>query len=71
MSTYLEEEAKRLVAIEGWYPYEFERVENGILVTGAVFEPITRGPRKGRPNFRKMDKSTKRTVVVTTGESQE
>jgi len=70
MSTWLEEEAKRLVAIEGWYPYQFERIENGILVTGAVFEPITRGARKGQPNFRKMNKSTKRTVVVTTGERQ-
>ena len=68
MSTSMEEKAKEIVGIEGWYPYQFERVKNGILVTGAVFDLVTRGPRKGQPNFRKMDRTTKKTVIISPGE---
>lgn len=60
----LEEEAQAIAGIEGWYPWHFERIANGILCTGAVCPLITRGKNKGRPNYRKADQSTKMSVVV-------
>lgn len=41
-----------------WYPWHFEAIAGGILMTGAECPLITRGPRKGQPNFSKKDKST-------------
>jgi hypothetical protein len=64
MITELEQEAITLVGVDGWYPWEFERINNGVLCTGAVCPLITRGPNKGQPNYRKADKSTKQSVVV-------
>lgn len=60
----LEQEAAALVGVEGWHPWIFERVVNGVLCTGAVCPLITRGKNKGEPNFRKYDKATKCSVVV-------
>lgn len=60
----LEEEAKRLVALDGWQPWKFQRIENGVLCTGAVCPLITKGKRKGTPNYRKHDKATLKTVLV-------
>ena len=37
-------------------------------LTGGVAPTTTRGKRKGKPNWRKMDKTTKRTVVITVEE---
>lgn len=60
----LEEEAQAIVGIDGWHPWLFERIANGILCTGAVCPLITRGKNKGTPNYRKADQSTKMSVVV-------
>lgn len=32
---------------ETWWPYEYEHVENGLLVKGSAFKIATRGKRKG------------------------
>lgn len=47
-----------------WYPYEFWSVLNGMFVKCAKFEPVTRGKRKGQPNFRKQKPGTERYVVL-------
>lgn len=60
----LEQQAMSLVDIEGWYPWKFEAIHNGVLCTGAVCPIRTRGPYKGRPNYRKADKTTMWTVLV-------
>ncbi len=60
----LEEKAAAIVGLEGWVPFIFERLENGVLVTGAVCPLVTRGPRKGQPNYRKRDPKTLKKVAV-------
>lgn len=42
-----------------WFPWKFERVVGGVLLTGAEC-PLK---RDGQPNVRKHDKATKCTVV--------
>ena len=60
----LSDKAKELVGLEGWAAWKFEAIENGVLCTGAVCPPITRGANKGWPNYRKYDKKTLKTVFV-------
>lgn len=43
-------------------PYPF------IRLTGAVVPLLTRGPRKGKPNWRRKDKATERVVTITPDE---
>lgn len=57
----------RAVKISGnshWRPYRFERAVNGTVCTGAVFAPVTRGPRKGEPNWSLKDERTESIVFV-------
>lgn len=60
-------QASRALGIPDWEAYSFRCVEpNGILMEGGVFRArITRGKRKGRPNYDKPEPGTKRTVVIT------
>jgi hypothetical protein len=52
-----------------WFGWIFSVADQGgIFITGAVCPPITRGPRKGEPNYRKHDRTTKRTVYLAVGE---
>jgi len=60
----LEDAARKLSGKENWHPWLFESTVNGVICTGAVCPLITRGPRKGEPNFRKADKSTQSMVHV-------
>lgn len=60
----LEQQAMNIVGIEGWYPWQFTSIHNGVLCTGAICPMRTRGPYKGRPNYRKADKATMLTVLV-------
>ena len=62
--TELEIKAKEIIGIDGWYPWEFQSISNGILCTGAVCPLITKGKNKGKPNYRKYDKSTLQKVLV-------
>jgi len=52
---------------KGWIGYLFQAVEGqGVMVTGRVVtQAITRGPRKGAPNFRTADPKTELKVFVT------
>ncbi|MEN3212282.1 hypothetical protein PUR23_19925 [Methylorubrum populi] len=52
---------------KGWIGYLFESVEGqGVMVTGKVVtQAISRGPRKGEPNFRTADPATERKVFVS------
>lgn len=50
---------------ENWHAWYFEKVANGLLCRGAVCPPITRGPNKGQPNYRKASKD-RTTVVIPT-----
>lgn len=52
---------------ENFAYYEMERTDNGTIVTGAQFRPITRGPNKGNP---KIIAGTERRVVVTREDSE-
>lgn len=64
MKMTLEERAAEIAGVPDWHAWLFERIEGGVLCTGAVCPLITRGKRKGEPNFKKADKSTKKTVFV-------
>jgi hypothetical protein len=50
-----------------WFPWYFEAGVNGLLCKGAECPPITRGKRKGQPNFRKRNKATECIVVIPRG----
>jgi hypothetical protein len=52
---------------KNWIGYLFEAVQGqGVMVTGRVVtQTITRGPRKGEPNFRTADPKTERKVFVS------
>lgn len=58
------DKAKAEAGTKDWYPWLFQRIEGGILCTGAVCPLVTRGKRKGEPNYRKADMATKRTVFI-------
>ncbi len=57
---------------DGWIGYLFEAVKGqGVLVTGRVVtQTITRGPRKGEPNFRTADPKTERKVFVSNADAE-
>lgn len=67
ISLLIQKEAAKLVDIPGWAVWDFKVIDNGLLCSGAVCPGITRGKNKGRPNYRKADKSTMRTVVIPRG----
>jgi hypothetical protein len=56
---------------EGWRWYSLNavgesRTQGGVLITGAVCtETITRGLRKGEPNWKKRDRATERELFAT------
>ena len=61
---------EKIGASADWEIYQFEALGDpgdmlGMRLTGAVAPPITRGPNKGEPNWRKMDRSTVRDVTVS------
>lgn len=41
-----------------YFPWYFERVHGGIMITASKCPLITRGKNKGQPNFKKRDKTT-------------
>lgn len=51
--------AQKKLGLSDWYPWKFERVLGGIVMTGAVM------PLKldGRPNVRNRDKATETKVL--------
>lgn len=57
---------------KGWQPVKLECLGTGrthIMVTGAVYpKKLTRGPRKGRTDFRKPVIGTERVLVITNAE---
>jgi hypothetical protein len=48
---------------ETWWPYEYERIENGLIVKGSAFRIAKRGKRKGLPI--PLKENQKRVVVST------
>lgn len=61
---------------EQWRPYHYEVVnEPGqpmlVKLIGAIAPPFVRGPRKGTPNWRQMDRATRRTIYITGAENDE
>lgn len=60
------EYAQRVLNNPNWYPWKFERVVGGILLTGAVC-PLK---KDGTPNTRKPDRSTQCTVIFPIEEKQ-
>ncbi len=68
----LEEHARELAGQgPGWGFYELLAIRDSkrnfiaTRVTGAVAPAITRGKRKGQPNWRKMDRSTREVLYIT------
>jgi len=52
---------------QNWFPWKFRAVTGGIIATGARCPVITRGKNKGKPNYRKADKSTMCEVIIKKG----
>lgn len=52
--------------IEGWEPFEYERVTGGLIIKGCIPEIISRGPRKGQKRASK----DVQTVLVTCEEME-
>lgn len=68
----LEEHARELSGHgPNWSFYALEAIRGpdreliATKITGAVAPAITRGPRKGQPNWRKLDRSTREVLYVT------
>ena len=62
--TDLERKAIAIAGVDNWYPWIFRAAKGGVICTGAVCPLRTKGPRKGDPNYRKHDPSTKFDVIV-------
>lgn len=65
----LAEIAAQKIQLKGWAAYDFEAIHGGVLCTGAVCPLVTRGPNKGRPNYRKADPRTIERVFIPTRKS--
>lgn len=61
--TYTRAAHRAVTLPDGWIGYEFQSVPGqGVMVTGGVVaKTITRGPLKGTPNFRTLDRKAERT----------
>lgn len=52
--------------MKNWHAWLYTAADQGgLLVTGAVCPPITRGKRKGKPNYRKADKTTQQIIYLS------
>jgi len=58
-------QAAELAGIPGWKAFRYETVEGGFLITGAVAKPYVRGSRKGQPNWKNLDPSTLKRIIIT------
>ena len=75
----LSEHAKEMLGMPpDWEAYQFEAIGGTfdqpaklLKVTGAVAPAKTRGKYKGRPNWKKLDKATEKTVFITPAEHAE
>lgn len=65
------EYARRHLGVAGdWHWFSIEAIDPGaVLVEGAVAPLFTRGPRKGRRNWRRKDASTIRRFVVSAADA--
>jgi hypothetical protein len=63
---HMETVAIRKAGIPGWEPYLYERIGDGVLMTGGIPRILKSGPRKGRKTWDRKD-STR--VVVTRAET--
>lgn len=62
---------------DNWIAYRFECCPSGgprvlyYQITGAVCPLVTRGKRKGKPNYDEMDRATRRTLAIPKDEFEE
>lgn len=68
----LEEQARELAGMpEAWQLYHYQVLGPpgpgfiAFMLEGSIPPPFKSGPRKGRPNWKAADPSTKRTVYIT------
>jgi len=74
--TLLEEHAREKAGMPpGWRAFRYEAFPHTVKVptqyieiVGAVVPLRTRGPNIGRPNWRRLDKATRRTIVILPAE---
>ena len=55
--------AERAGNLPTWTPFNYERLDSGMKVTGCLTTRYTRGPRKGQ--FRFLRNATRKTVVLS------
>lgn len=58
--------AAKKSGMKNWHAWIYSAAaQGGLLVTGAVCPPITRGERKGKPNYRKADRATQQIIYLS------
>ncbi len=68
-SSLLEKQAQEIVGFgDDWMLFRFEYLDGttpGMMVTGAKTPFFVRGAKKGRPNWKKRDVTTERTIFIS------
>lgn len=59
--------AQKVTKNKNFYPWYFRAITGGIIMKGAECPLYVRGPRKGRPNYRKHDRATVQEVFKPFG----
>ena len=61
----MSDRAANKLGIPGWSAWLYTGIDDGgVLVKGSVCPLITQGKNAGKPNYRKADRSTDRTVYL-------
>lgn len=54
--------------LPGWTAFRMMAVQGGVMLEGGCFPLISKGKNKGKPNWRKMDKKTRRMLFLDDAE---
>lgn len=55
----------RLKQPDDWHAFLYESEGDYLIVTGGIAPILTRGPRKGQRNWKKVDPATRKRIILT------